>query len=123
VRFHPQELLRRLYDFLGVDPGFAPGSPKLRKRINSRSTDEMPTRVAVHLARLYLEDARRLEERFGGYASFWRRCAERLVEDPPEAEKIPYPPWESQVGGGDLRGVGVQSAPLSSFRAVRLGAP
>jgi hypothetical protein len=129
VHFHPEELLRRLYGFLGVDPGFVPRAPKLRKRINARSTDEMPTRVAVHLAHTYLEDARRLEERFGGYASFWRYCAQRLVEDPPEDEALPYPLWKMSTRGGsvsgveapaeELRGVGVQSATLASFRAVR----
>ena len=122
VHFHPQEMLRRLYDFLGVDPRFVPRAPKLRKRINSRSTDEMPTQVAVYLAHAYLEDTRRLEERFGGYASFWRRCAQRLVEDPPDEEFIPYPLWRFSIGGVDaphLRGTGIQSAPLSSFRALR----
>jgi hypothetical protein len=84
AHFHPEDLLRRVHEFLGIDPSLTSRVPKLQKRINSRSTDEMPTRVAVHLARTYLEDTRRLEERFGSYASFWRYCAERLAEDPPK---------------------------------------
>jgi len=39
----------------------------------------------------------RLDEHFGGYASFWRYCAEKLAENPPEEENLPYPLWESAV--------------------------
>jgi hypothetical protein len=111
IHFHPEGLLERVCDFLGVDPSFRP--PKMDEKINARASDEMPTRVAVHLARLYLEDTRRLEERFGGYASLWRRCAEELLEDPPESDKVPYPLWKPPAEGAD-----VQSAPLSSLRLV-----
>jgi hypothetical protein len=111
----------------GVDPRFVPRAPKLRKRINSRSSDTIPTRVAVHLANNYPEDIRWPEERFGGYASFWRRCRQKLVEAPPEEEVIPYPLWRFSIGGPAMeegaRETGVHNGPLSSFRAARGGYP
>jgi hypothetical protein len=56
----------------------------------------MPLRLATHQARTYRDDLERLEDRFGGYASFWRYCAQRLIEDPPQGDKkIAYPLWES----------------------------
>jgi hypothetical protein len=51
--------------------------------------------MAVHLAKTYRDLLEQLDERFGGYASFWRYCAERLVENPPKEEILPYPLWES----------------------------
>ncbi len=108
VHFYPNRLLRRLYAFLGVS-----SSPKdykvIKRKIHSRDVETMPTAVASRLAGVYLEDARRLEERFGGYASFWRYCAERLAEDPPEEERIPYPLYNSPLWeewAADLAGEG-----------------
>jgi hypothetical protein len=95
VHFYPNRLLKRLYRFLGAETNVE--YKVIKRKIHSRDVETMPTRVASHLAKTYLEDARRLGESFGGYASFWRHCAERLAEDPPEDEKIPYPLWESQL--------------------------
>jgi hypothetical protein len=95
VNFHPDELLGSVYSFLGVDPSFKPHSAK--RKIHSRSADTMPTRLAAHLAGVYREEIERLEERFGGYASFWNYCARRLIEDPPEEERITYPFWDSSL--------------------------
>ncbi|CAA9413216.1 hypothetical protein AVDCRST_MAG82-926 [uncultured Rubrobacteraceae bacterium] len=53
-----------------------PTSPDLR----GLPTGEMPTEVAVHLARTYRDGIAELYERFGGYASFWLYCVERLIE-------------------------------------------
>ena len=83
----------------------------------------MPTKVAVHLARAYRDEIKQLHERFGGYASFWLYCAERLIEDPPENDAVPYPLWESAAWQGWVGGAEgasdrrpVQSGPLSSLR-------
>jgi sulfotransferase family protein len=128
VRFYPESLLRRLYEFLGVDPSFEP--PAAREKIHSRSEDKMPTRLAVHLARTYHDELEQLHERFGGYASFWLYCARRLIEGTVPEESIPYPLWESPLweewtngaGGSpavDLLETRCQSGPLSSVQAVR----
>jgi Sulfotransferase family len=123
--FLPRELLQKLYSFLGVDPDFEP--PLTEKKIHSRSAGTMPTKVAVHLAKNFREEISRLEERFGGYASFWLYCADRLIEDPPDGEEMTYPLFESYLweewanGAGGSAGLGsrqVQSGPLSSIQVA-----
>ena len=123
--FLPRDLLQKLYSFLGVDPSFEP--PLTEKKIHARSAGTMPTKVAVHLARNFREEISRLEERFGGYASFWLYCAERLIEDPPEGEEMTYPLFESYLweewtnGPGASAGLGsrqVQSGPLASIQVA-----
>jgi hypothetical protein len=109
VHFYPNRLLGRLYRFLGVDP--SADYRVIRRKIHSRDVETMPTRLATQLARIYLEDARALEGRFGGYASFWRHSAEMLVEDPPAEEEVAYPLWESALWGGWAREAGLSPAP------------
>ncbi|HEX7170920.1 MAG TPA: sulfotransferase [Rubrobacter sp.] len=95
VSLFPGELLGRIYGFLGADTSFEP--PSLNKKIHSRSSDTMPTSLAAYLAHEYREETERLASLFGGYASFWSYCARRLIEDPPEEERIPYPLWGSSL--------------------------
>ena len=130
VHFYPNRLLKRLYRFLGVDP-----SPKnyqvIKRKIHSRDVKKIPTRLATHLAHTYHDDLVRLDERFGGYASFWLYCAERLIEDPPAEERFPYPLWESPLWGEWMSTLGetptapgtregeVQSGSLSAIQAAR----
>jgi hypothetical protein len=80
----------------------------------------MPTRFAVYLARSYHEPLKALSERFGGHASFWLFCAERLIEDPPEDENITYPLYESKLWeewSGSCE-ISIQSGPLSTVGAA-----
>lgn len=93
VYFFPEELLESVYEFLDVDPSFKP--PGIEKKVHSRTVGQMPAEPAAYLARRYLEELSRLDERFGGYASFWRHCAGELADNPPE-EDVPYPLWESE---------------------------
>ena len=102
VHFFPDRLLEDLYGFLGVDPDFKP--PGADRKVHSGKQETIPTRFAVHLARAYHEEMKTLHERLGGYASFWLYCAERLMEEPPSGERIPYPLyasplWDEWVGG------------------------
>ena len=116
IHYFPTELLLRLFEFLGVDASFTP--PGLEQKIHSRSAGRMPAGVAVHLARMYREEISRLSESYGGYASFWLHCAERLSENPPDEEYLPYPLWESgyweEWAGSAEEGLRprLQSAPL-----------
>src|SRR4028118_2106688 len=98
VHFFPEELLRAVYAFLGVDPSFKP--PGANSRVHARSTGSAPAGPMAHLARSYREDARLLEERFGGYASFWRFCADRLIGEPVDG-RVARPAREGarRVGG------------------------
>ena len=56
----------------------------------------MSASQAVYLAQTCRGDLERLDARFGGYASFWRFCAEKLLEEHLE-EDVPYPLWESPM--------------------------
>jgi hypothetical protein len=119
VRFFPEELLRAVYDFLGVDPTFRP--PRAGSKVHTRSTGSVPAVPLAHLARSYSDEISALCERFGGYASFWRFCAERLAGTPPAEEHLPYPLWESRLwkqwpDSGQIR---LQSGPLPSVRVAR----
>ena len=127
IHFYPNRLLKRLYHFLEVRTNVE--YRVIRRKIHSRDVDTMPTRVAVHLAEVYLDDVKRLSESFGGYASFWLHSAERLAEDPPGAERIPYPLWESDLWEEWAEGFGKeprpgtpeaepQSGTLSTFQAA-----
>lgn len=95
VNFCPKNLMYRLYEFLGVDPGA--DHRVIQRKIHSRSTETMPTHIAARIAEMYEDTFQKLSDRFGGYASFWLYCAQRLAEDPPEDETIAYPLWESQL--------------------------
>jgi hypothetical protein len=123
VSLFPGELLARLYGFLGADPSFQP--PSLNKKIHSRSSDTMPTSLAAFLAHEYMEETERLADLFGGYASFWNYCAKRLIEDPPEEERIAYPLWGSSLweewktSEQGASGAELRSGTLSSLQAVQ----
>ncbi|HJQ29135.1 MAG TPA: sulfotransferase, partial [Rubrobacter sp.] len=122
IHFFPKELLHRVFDFLGVDASFTP--PELEQKVHSRSAGRMPASVAVYLARMYRGEISRLSERYGGYASFWLYCAERLSENPPEQEYLPYPLWESGYwkewagSAEESPRPRLQSAPLPSARVA-----
>ena len=127
IHFCPHHLLRRLYRFL--ETGASNDYRVIKRKIHTRNVEEMPTRFAVHLARIYHDDIRRLAERFGGYASFWLYCAQRLVDEPPAEEYIPYPLWESPLWGEwvstydadsamDPEEIKLRSGPLSLIQAA-----
>lgn len=79
VRDRPEELLRDLFRFLGVDPS-APMGTLARQRVQTSGRDEeIPLEIARELARLHLDGMRALESRFGGCAVAWRERAERLL--------------------------------------------
>jgi hypothetical protein len=119
VHFYPNRLLARAYRFLGVDP--SADYRVIRRRIHSRDVETMSTRLAVGLAEAYLEDSKALEERFGGYATFWRYSAQRLLEDPPAEERIAYPLWESPLWDGWIKEAGLAPAPGSTEATPQSG--
>jgi hypothetical protein len=115
VSLAPNRLLERLYGFLGAESTVK--YRVIKRKIHSRSVETIPTRHAKVLARIYHDELVQLSERFGGYASFWLYCADRLINDTPEEESIPYPLWESRFWEewGDAQKVAVQSGALSSM--------
>lgn len=114
IHFFPEELLGRLYDFLGAST--SADYVVNRGRIHSGQQSTIPTRVASHLADTYHRHLKVLSGRFGGYADFWLYCAEQLIYDPPSDERMPYPLWESSLWDSwkGSRKLAAQSDPLSS---------
>lgn len=125
VHFFPDRLLQDLYGFLGVDADFEP--PGADRKVHSGKQEAIPTRFAVHLARAYHEELETLDERLGGYASFWLYCAQRLMEDPSPEERIPYPlygsplwdEWTEGSGPGPRERPRYASGTLASSRTAR----
>jgi hypothetical protein len=68
VHFYHEELLRSMYEFLGVDASFRPQG--IGARVHARSAGRMLTESALYLGQLFREELSRLNEHFGGYASF-----------------------------------------------------
>ena len=115
IYFYPDELLGNAYRFLGVDASFRPQG--VGEKVHARSAGRMTSDAAVYLAELYREELSRLSGHFGGYASFWLYCADKLAESVPEEEYLPYPLWESDIWDEWIKASGgrpgCQSGPLS----------
>jgi len=116
VHFFPEELLRRLFDFIEVEPHF--DERLVGKKIHTRSDATMPTSVAIQLAKNFHAEISRLGERFGGYAAFWLHCAEQLIENPPEEKTITYPLFESYLWEMWPGARQIRSGPLHAVRVA-----
>jgi hypothetical protein len=116
VHFFPEELLRRLFDFIEVEPHF--DERLVGKKIHTRSDATMPTSVAIQLAKNFHAEISRLGERFGGYAAFWLHCAEQLIENPPEEKTITYPLFESYLWEMWPGARQIHSGPLHAVRVA-----
>ena len=116
VHFFPEELLRRLFDFLEVEPHF--DERLVGKKIHTRSDATMPTSVAIQLAKNFHAEISRLGERFGGYAAFWLHCAEQLIENTPEEKTITYPLFESYLWEMWPGARQIRSGPLHAVRVA-----
>jgi hypothetical protein len=117
VNFYPGRFLARLYRFLEVSPEAAPRPSRHRSNRGTGRGPTMPASQAAYLAQIYRGHLERLDARFGGYASFWRFCAERLVEKP-LTEDVPYPPLPT-VGIPNVGRVGADPAAEARFRRCR----
>ena len=99
VSLRPAELLRSVYDFLGVDPYFEP--------LVIEQEDPLP--LLGHdayqpgcLPGAGVQGGDRAPRRyFGGYALFWSYSARRLIEDPPKEERT-YPSSSRPCGKSGL---------------------
>ena len=125
ANFYPNRLMRRVYNFLGADTSIK--YRVIKQKIHTRQVEQMRRNSAIRLARLYREEIQRLDEQFGGYASFWHYCAQSLDEDPPQQETISYPftesyLWEDWISSTDQhpdpgsKEAEAQSGPLSALR-------
>lgn len=73
----PQNLLRRLFGFLGVDDTQVPSKAELTGRINESTERTIPPEIYAVLAKRHMPMLRELEARFGKYPGKWREDAER----------------------------------------------
>lgn len=77
---HPEQLLIRIFRFLGVSAAASNVPPQVRDRINPGGESAIPTELHQHLARLYVDELRVLARQFEGYPRQWlRRCETALA--------------------------------------------
>jgi hypothetical protein len=118
IHFHPEQVLSGVYSFLGVSE--LERAPYARQRVNENSAKAIPRDAVVRLADLYGDLIDGLDERFGGWASWWRYARDRLVEHTDEGG-APYPLyltelWSDWLNETGTRGVPpLQSGPLGSL--------
>jgi hypothetical protein len=110
VYFHPEALLRRIYAFLGVDHEYT--SPFPHEKVHRGSTT-LPSAAARRLAELYTVLIDDLDETFGGYATWWRFCRDRLLVDGPDGDLV-SPFFEGPLWNEWLQVTGAEEPPLQS---------
>ena len=94
IHFHPLRTLESVCGFLGVAP---PGKAAAAGKVHAGGITTIPTELAADLAELYLQQMRRLHRLVGGHPTRWFRMARALTSDPPSAEELRYPLWESEL--------------------------
>jgi hypothetical protein len=120
VAHRPRELLAAVYEFLEVDPGFR--SPHAETTLYSHARDRIPTAAARAIATADADQVRGLDARFGGYASFWRLCVDRLLGDELGDERaLPFPLWRSSLWRDWLERSGGEAPALRSGPLSELG--
>ena len=85
---HPEELLLRIFEFIGVEASLDHISAKtFSKKCNASSKNgiipddfPIPDKLARYLAGIYYEEIEYLHKNFGGYASNWLEGASCLLE-------------------------------------------
>lgn len=112
----PLQLLNRILRFLGIDKPF---DAAVLGVVHAGPATTLPLWAARHLADQYSNLIDHLDARFGGYASFWKYCAESLTNTEGDDE-IPYPFWQTPLWDKWLRAGGrppdgVQGGVLASI--------
>jgi len=111
------DLLTRVCRFLGVAP--LDRWSNASSRVYGGSGATIPGELAVALAELYRAPLHELASRFGGYASWWRFCAEHLVDERPTggvpAQLFTSPLWDAWLAERGNMPPAPQSAPLSEL--------
>jgi hypothetical protein len=125
VALDPRALLRRICTFLGVSGDFE--APFAEARVYRHAGDRIPVAAARSLARENVDQIRELDRRFGGYASFWRYCAYRLLGGGlDDRRSLGFPLsrsslWTEWIEGRGEPGVPtLQSAPLADLSPLAL---
>lgn len=94
VHFRPQELLRRVCEFLGLpEPSSWPST--LEQPIWKGPLRKLPYDHANFLADLYGDPLDALASRFGGHAVWWRYAADNLGQAVTGDHELAYPFYDS----------------------------
>jgi len=75
----PEDLLLRLYRFLGVEASARHIPTQVRQKVLAAPERLMPRAYAVEMTREYHDELQELARRFGGYATRWLEAAEALL--------------------------------------------
>lgn len=67
----PEELVRNLYTFLGVDASFQPPAGLLRRRVNASAESDMPASVRRLLIQQHMPMVEELSHMIGGCTTQW----------------------------------------------------
>ncbi len=118
----PRELLSSVCEFLGLGP--AEVFQRADRVVHRGTVSTMPAGPAARLAELYGPLTREMERRFGGYASFWAVCADRLGRrgEGPGEVAFPFaqtPLWDEWLAAGGHPPAGLQSGPLERVEQAR----
>lgn len=75
----PEDLLLRLYKFLGVSSSDEFIPKEIRNNVNPSMDVLIPPKIAVYLANMYYDDIKELNKLFGGYTKSWLEKAEIIL--------------------------------------------
>lgn len=79
VRQGPEQLLMRVYRFLGVSDSLSHVANTVGEKVNVGSGTDIPKDFEVFLARMYHDEIHQFHHLVGGYASQWLKRTESLI--------------------------------------------
>jgi hypothetical protein len=94
IHFRPDEFLRQVCAFLGVDSNV--DWPYLHERVYTRSPLTIPSLWASELADLHGDLIVNLSKWFGGWAGWWQFCRDSVLNRP-SGEELAFPLYESSL--------------------------
>lgn len=80
VQRNPEQYIRNILAFLGVDSTRRLHTKTLENRFNVSNKIAIPAEIHSYLARKYLPDLQHLHQRLGGWASHWLAEAETILQ-------------------------------------------
>jgi len=83
IKEDPRALLRRIFDFLGLEQSVDLTLWGLDRRVNPSKSEKMPPEIRRRLAEKYLPMTRELSRRLGGYATRWLSDLESTLSSKP----------------------------------------
>lgn len=76
----PEDLLKKIFEFLEVEPSLKYVSKTKSNKFNSTKNEGIPQNLARYLAKIYYQEIKELEQFIGGYSSNWLKYAEEILD-------------------------------------------